>query len=102
MLVRSSEDAKIHVLYGKYLKAYEEIIEKLDKLLDFDKKTMELLRKAAEKRIAVAPDIFDGDMWQCPDCGEEFEVFYDFYDYCPCCGKHIDRSELRRLTGGLQ
>ena len=34
------------------------------------------------------------DTWYCPNCGKDYEVGYDDYDYCPCCGQRIDRREV--------
>lgn len=58
--------------------------------------------KALEKQIPKRPDIegdgYDGkgnmvyDTWICPCCEKSYEVDYDKYEYCPCCGQHIDRS----------
>lgn len=33
------------------------------------------------------------DTWECPNCGECYEVDYDDYDYRPKCGQKIDWSE---------
>lgn len=33
------------------------------------------------------------DEWECPRCGESYEVDYDRYDYCPNCGQKIDWSD---------
>ena len=31
------------------------------------------------------------DTWICPNCGAEYEVDYDDYDFCPDCGQMILR-----------
>ncbi|WP_461821684.1 hypothetical protein [Blautia stercoris] len=62
-----------------------------------------LLREYCQKEIPRKP-IFDGDgyapdgtkvwdEWICPNCGSEYEVDYDEYDYCPNCGQRIDWTE---------
>lgn len=59
---------------------------------------------ALEKQIPKIPDVegdgyADGhlvyDTWICPCCGEHYEIDYDNYEYCPKCGQHIDRSQLK-------
>ena len=63
--------------------------------------TVEECRAAVEKQTAKKPD-YEGDgysdgqlvydTWICPSCGQDYEVDYDDYDYCPECGQHIDKS----------
>ena len=65
--------------------------------------TLEELREAREKQVPKKPEIEgDGcdkegniiyDTWICPNCGMNYEVDYDEYDYCPQCGQAINRSE---------
>lgn len=31
--------------------------------------------------------------FQCPNCGEHYEVGYDRQDYCPKCGQHIQHED---------
>ena len=59
----------------------------------------EILKKALEKQIQKEPELegngyADGqlvyDTWICPACGEEYELDYDEYKYCPECGQAID------------
>ena len=59
--------------------------------------------EALEKQIPKIPDIWgDGysggqiayDMYDCPNCGESYEIECDHYKYCPKCGQAIDRSGL--------
>ncbi len=67
--------------------------------------TVEELRKAMEKQDAKIPDIWgDGyddkgnmiyDMYDCPNCGESYEIDYGEYDFCPKCGQAIDRSGIQ-------
>lgn len=33
------------------------------------------------------------DIWICPNCGTNYEVDYDDYDFCPNCGQRILRQE---------
>ena len=60
---------------------------------------IEALEKQLPKRPnfsgdGYAPDgTFVYDMWECPCCGEEYEVDYDEYDYCPNCGQRLVWSE---------
>lgn len=59
--------------------------------------------KALKKQIPIEPYIegdgyADGylvyDTWICPNCDTYYEIGYDDYDYCPCCGQHIDKIKL--------
>lgn len=29
------------------------------------------------------------DTYECPHCGEHYELDYDRYEYCPNCGQHM-------------
>lgn len=61
--------------------------------------TVEECREAVEKQKSKSPtlegDGYDGDgemiydTWICPSCGEDYEVDYDDYDFCPNCGQRI-------------
>ena len=63
--------------------------------------TPEECRAAVEKQKAKKP-YYEGDgysdghlvydTWICPSCGQNYEVDFDNYDYCPNCGQKI-RSE---------
>lgn len=57
-----------------------------------------LRRRLAETPIYEADGYANGelvyDTWYCPNCGKGYEVGFDDYDYCPCCGQRIDRSEV--------
>ena len=65
--------------------------------------TVEECREAAERQRAKTPDVWgdgydeDGnmiyDMYTCPNCGENYEIDYDYYEYCPKCGQHMDKSD---------
>lgn len=61
--------------------------------------TVEECREAVEKQKSKLPTLEgdgyeeDGEMiydtWICPSCGEDYEVDYDDYDFCPNCGQRI-------------
>ena len=64
--------------------------------------TVEECREAVRKHKAKIPDVWgdgyaDGylviDMYSCPNCGEEYEIECDHYEYCPKCGQHMDKSD---------
>ncbi len=61
--------------------------------------TVDELREAIEKREAKEPYMWgdgyaDGkivyDMYDCPNCGESYEIDGGKYAYCPNCGQAID------------
>lgn len=64
--------------------------------------TLEECHEAIEKQNSKPP-YYEGDgyadgypvydTWICPYCGQDFEVEYDEYEYCPNCGQHIDWGE---------
>lgn len=33
------------------------------------------------------------DMYDCPKCGQSYEIDYEKYDYCPKCGQKMDWSD---------
>ncbi len=53
-------------------------------------------KEDAKKPVFEGDGYYDGELvygtWHCPNCDETFED-YDYYDYCPNCGQHIDWSE---------
>lgn len=62
------------------------------------------IEELMEKNIAEKPEMFgdgysDGELvydeWKCPNCGENYEMEFDQYDYCPNCGQRIDWSEKK-------
>lgn len=54
----------------------------------------EMPQKPTYEGDGYAPDgTFAYDTWICPNCGAEYEVEYDDYDYCPNCGQRIDWSD---------
>ena len=59
--------------------------------------------QAIEKQIPLKPQLesdgySDGelvyDTWICPKCGEDYEIDFHDYKYCPECGQRIDRGEI--------
>ena len=69
----------------KHIGLYNTAIEALEK---------QLPKKPNFEGDGYAPNgTFVYDTWECPNCGECYEVDYDDYDYCPKCGQKIDWSE---------
>ena len=79
--------------------------ELIDRLAAYENTglTPEQVQQLKDKNTAESP-AFEGDgyapegtfvydTWECPNCGECYEVDYDDYDYCPKCGQKIDWSE---------
>lgn len=66
------------------------------------KESMIILKELVDKATPRKPE-YEGDgyyngeivydTWIYPNCGERYEVDYHDYDYCPCCGQHIDWSQ---------
>lgn len=63
--------------------------------------TVEECRAAVEKQKPKIADVWgdgyaDGnlvyDTYECPNCGETYEIGYQDYKYCPECGQAIDWS----------
>ena len=69
----------------KHIELYNTAIEVLEK---------QLPKKPNFEGDGYAPNgTFVYDTWECPNCGECYEVDYDDYDYCQKCGQKIDWSE---------
>lgn len=74
----------------------------MDALEEFNKYrqigTVAECEEAREKQIAKTP-YYDGDgysdgkliydTWICSNCGQDYEVGYHDYEYCPNCGQRI-------------
>lgn len=67
------------------------------------RETLETSLVAVEKQIEKKPDLWgdgyaDGvlvyDMYDCPNCGKQYELDYEQYDYCPNCGQKLDWTVL--------
>lgn len=89
--------SKIRIL--EKLENYGSAIEERKKHIGLYNTAIEALEKQLAKRAdfegdGYAPDgTFVYDTWECPNCGECYEVDYDDYDYCPQCGQKLDWSE---------
>ena len=66
--------------------------------------TLRMAAEALEKQIPKKPNLWgdgyaDGvlvyDMYECPNCGKNYEVDYEKYDHCPNCGQKLDWSDLK-------
>ncbi|WP_300628691.1 hypothetical protein [uncultured Thomasclavelia sp.] len=77
-----------------------------DNLISFDdteKEAVEILQELVDKATPTKPSYWgDGydyegniiyDMYDCPKCGESYEIDYEKYKYCPNCGQAIDWSD---------
>ena len=42
--------------------------------------------------VSVSGGTFVQSDWICPNCGIQYELEYDFYEYYPNCGQAIDWS----------
>lgn len=98
----SGEDSKSIKLYKETIKLIEEIQQY--RVIG----TVEECRESKERQKPKIPDIRgDGyddegnmiyDMYECPNCGKNYEVDYDDYKYCPECGQAINRRDLDKLV----
>lgn len=90
---------------------YQEAIDRYKKVCNYNECVLtsdmnavealqELVEKATPKKPQLEGDGYDNegnliyDTWICPNCFVHFEVDYDDYDYCPCCGQALDMSEI--------
>lgn len=98
--VHKCENGMEFLTYSQYLvSAFETAIEGLKELEQYRAiGTPEECRAAAEKQKTKRADLSvdghsDGDMvcgtYECPYCGEYYELGYDEYEYCPNCGQHM-------------
>lgn len=65
---------------------------------------MEIAIECMEKQMPQIPSLEgDGycpegnlvyDTWICPNCEKYYEIDYEYYDYCPNCGQHINWAEV--------
>lgn len=91
---------------NKYQEPFNNIVveaelmaERCNHKLEKDIKTVqELIDKATPKKPTYVADGYSEgelvfDTWVCPNCDEDYEVDYHYYDYCPNCGQAIDWSE---------
>ncbi len=71
----------------------QEFINALDWLMDKSGAAME---KLMPKTPNIWGDGYDDegnmicDMYECPNCGKNYEIDYEKYDHCPACGQAID------------
>lgn len=82
---------------------YQEALDLLsntikDNLISFDdteKKAVETLQELVDKATPTKPSCWgDGyDIYDCPKCGESYEIDYEKYDHCPECGQKLDWSD---------
>ena len=89
----------------------QEALKECIQNVDFETEELEnIVISALEKQIPQTPNLEgDGycpegnlvyDTWICPNCEKDYEVDYDYYDYCPNCGQKIDKSVFDWEEGG--
>ena len=80
----------------------QEIIKYLEQHGHIADDVKDMAINAIEKQIASKPNRWgdgysDGqlvyDMWECPNCGKNYELECDEYKHCPECGQKIDWEE---------
>lgn len=82
--------------------AYDAAVNAIEELQQYRAiGTVEECREAREKQREKSPDVWgDGysegemvyDMYDCPSCGEGYEINGEKYNYCPNCGQALDWS----------
>lgn len=103
--IEEVRDDTVAMLYAGKEEKTEIIVKAFEELEQYRAiGTVEECRAAMEKQTAKIPDTYgdgydrDGniiiDMYECPGCGEIYEIECDHYKYCPECGQAIDRSNL--------
>lgn len=81
-------------------KAKDEVINSLEEIQQYRAiGTPEECREAVEKQKAkrcnlIGDGYADGkmvyDTYECPNCGKQYEVEYDEFNYCPECGQKLE------------
>lgn len=75
-----------------------EVIKYLEKHGYVADEVKDMVIQALEKQIPKKPFLsgdgeWDGhivyDTYECPNCGKQYELEFEEYDYCPNCGQHI-------------
>lgn len=107
VLIKTTEEAIETIKSNMPTSGYQMLRESLDMAIIALKEiqqyreigTVEECREAVEKQKSKSPTLEgdgydeDGEMiydtWICPSCGEDYEVDYDDYDFCPNCGQRI-------------
>lgn len=85
-------------------KEHEQLADWLEQLKQYHSiGTVEKCKEAINRQQAKKPNIWgDGyddngnliyDMYDCPECGDSYEIDYYRYDYCPNCGQKLDWSD---------
>lgn len=94
-------DDTMYAYSESYMDALDVAIKALEEIQEYRKiGTVEECREAVGKSKAKKPVpdenayTIDGitvyDTWYCPNCGHQFERYYDEYKCCPECGQKID------------
>lgn len=93
------EELKVAMKYVYLAKKHGTVGQVIENCVKYEEiGTPEECRAAVEKQTAKKPD-YEGDgysdghlvydTWICPSCGQNYEVDFDNYDYCPNCGQKI-------------
>lgn len=73
------------------------------KTLKLNDKGIDCVVESLDKQIAQTPTLWgdgyaDGvlvyDMYDCPNCGKQYELDYEQYDYCPNCGQKMNWEDI--------
>lgn len=80
--------------------AKENILAYTSEMAEFKALAIEALERQTPKIPNFEGDGYaDGepvyDTWVCPCCGKEYEVDFDYYEYCPLCGQAIDWGGIK-------
>ena len=87
-----------------YEEAFESLVQMRQQIESefYCEEELGLSLRATNRQIPKKPH-FEGDgywngelvydTWVCPNCGTDYEVETDKYNYCPSCGQAIDWGE---------
>lgn len=80
--------------------AKENVLAYTSEMAEFKVLAIEALERQTPKIPNFEGDGYaDGelvyDTWICPCCGKEYEVDFDYYEYCPLCGQAIDWGGIK-------
>ena len=98
--IGTAEEVKRMQKYSVLAKKHDTIGKVIESCVEYEAiGTVEECREAREKQQSKSPDVWgdgysDGemvyDMYDCPGCGESYEIEGGKYNFCPNCGQALN------------